>query len=397
MEKYAKRFTKQEKSWILYDWANSVYATNIMAAIFPIYFGAVCESAGVDNVQVWGYGTSAATLVVAVMGPILGAVGDHKGMKKKLFTGFLAAGVLFTLMMAVFDQWQLLLAGYVISYIGFAGSCLFYDSFLTDVTTEERMDRVSSWGYAMGYIGGSTIPFVISIAVLLIMGMDNPAAVKFSVVITSVWWLIFSIPILKNVNQTHYIEAPASKLLSHTFQSLKKTLREIFRNKTIFIFIIAYFFYIDGVGTVIHMATSYGTNLGLDTTGMIIALLVTQIVAMPCSILFGRASGKFSSIKLILFAIAMYLVISRSYFGKLVPPEKSNEFFGFFDIFGKFATVMGPAIVALISGLTGRDSIGVLSVSVLFLIGGGLLIGFRSHFTAEAAERSKQAAKNDAG
>lgn len=309
MEKYAKRFTKQEKSWILYDWANSVYATNIMAAIFPIYFGAVCESAGVDNVQVWGYGTSAATLVVAVMGPVLGAVGDHKGMKKKLFTGFLAAGVLFTLMMAVFDQWQLLLAGYVISYIGFAGSCLFYDSFLTDVTTEERMDRVSSWGYAMGYIGGSTIPFVISIAVLLIMGMDNPAAVKFSVVITSVWWLIFSIPILKNVNQTHYIEAPASKLLSHTFQSLKKTLREIFRNKTIFIFIIAYFFYIDGVGTVIHMATSYGTNLGLDTTGMIIALLVTQIVAMPCSILFGRASGKFSSIKLILFAIAMYLVI----------------------------------------------------------------------------------------
>ena len=450
MEKYAKRFTKQEKSWILYDWANSVYATNIMAAIFPIYFGAVCESAGVDNVQVWGYGTSAATLVVAVMGPVLGAVGDHKGMKKKLFTGFLAAGVLFTLMMAVFDQWQLLLAGYVISYIGFAGSCLFYDSFLTDVTTEERMDRVSSWGYAMGYIGGSTIPFVISIAVLLIMGMDNPAAVKFSVVITSVWWLIFSIPILKNVNQTNYIEAPASKLLSHTFQSLKKTLREIFRNKTIFIFIIAYFFYIDGVGTVIHMATSYGTNLGLDTTGMIIALLVTQIVAMPCSILFGRASGKFSSIKLILFAIAMYLVIcvlgfymgfhveqaelskaadlqgyqsalafsqtlfwimavlvgpvqggvqaiSRSYFGKLVPPEKSNEFFGFFDIFGKFATVMGPAIVALISGLTGRDSIGVLSVSVLFLIGGGLLIGFRSHFTAEAAERSKQAAKNDAG
>ena len=204
------------------------------------------------------------------------------------------------------------------------------------------------------------------------------------------------------------------------------------------------------MGTVIHMATSYGTNLGLDTTGMIIALLVTQIVAMPCSILFGRASGKFSSIKLILFAIAMYLVIcvlgfymgfhveqaelskaadpqgyqsalafsqtlfwimavlvgtvqggvqaiSRSYFGKLVPPEKSNEFFGFVDIFGKFATVMGPAIVALISGLTGRDSIGVLSVSVLFLIGGGLLIGFRSHFTAEAAERSKQAAKNDAG
>ena len=441
------KFTKAEKSWILYDWANSVYATNMMAAIFPIYYAGVAGDAG-D--KWWGIGVSAASLIVAVMAPFLGAFGDFRGMKKKLLILFLALGVGFTAVTAFTGSWQLMLVGYVISHIGFSGANVFYDSFLTDVTTNERMDRVSSWGYAMGYIGGSTIPFVISIAVLLIMGMDNPAAVKFSVVITSVWWLIFSIPILKNVNQTHYIEAPASKLLSHTFQSLKKTLREIFRNKTIFIFIIAYFFYIDGVGTVIHMATSYGTNLGLDTTGMIIALLVTQIVAMPCSILFGRASGKFSSIKLILFAIAMYLVIcvlgfymgfhveqaelskaadpqgyqsalafsqtlfwimavlvgtvqggvqaiSRSYFGKLVPPEKSNEFFGFFDIFGKFATVMGPAIVALISGLTGRDSIGVLSVSVLFLIGGGLLIGFRSHFTAEAAERSKQAAKNDAG
>ena len=327
-------------------------------------------------------------------------------MKKKLFTGFLAAGVLFTLMMAVFDQWQLLLAGYVISYIGFAGSCLFYDSFLTDVTTEERMDRISSWGYAMGYIGGSTIPFVISIAVLLIMGMDNPAAVKFSVVITSVWWLIFSIPILKNVNQTHYIEAPASKLLSHTFQSLKKTLREIFRNKTIFIFIIAYFFYIDGVDTIIKMATAYGSTIGIGSIMLLIILLVTQFVAFPFAIIYGKLAEKIGTKRTLNIGILTYCVIcivaffmsperdtktlavmfwvlamlvgtaqggiqalSRSYFGKIVPKNQANEFFGFYNIFGKFAAILGPILFGWISLATGKANYGVGSIIILFILG----------------------------
>lgn len=432
------KFTKTEKSWILYDWANSVYATNIMAAIFPIYFTSVCGQ-DTTGLQWWGYGTSIATLIVAVLAPLLGALGDFKGMKKKLFTFFVCFGVVLTLLMAIFEIWQLLLVGYILSYIGFAGSCLFYDSFLTDVTSRDRMDKVSSWGYAMGYIGGSTIPFLISIGILLAMGMSNPAAVKLCIVLTSLWWGIFSIPMLKNVKQQYYIEKDTPNVVSNAFRNIGSTFRDIFKKKGVFLFILAYFFYIDGVNTVIHMSTSYGKTLNLDETGMILALLVTQIVAVPCSILFGRLSKRFGSLPMILSAIILYFCIcvlgfymgfsienaggtpesistaqilfwimaflvgtvqggiqalSRSHFGKLVPPSKSNEYFGFFDIFGKFATVMGPLLISITTGLTGRSSLGILSLILLFAIGAGLLF-FGRHKIRQAEldsaeERSKQ-------
>ena len=337
--------------------------------------------------------------------------------------------------MAVFDNWQMLLIGYVLSYIGFAGSCLFYDSFLTDVTTRDRMDKISAWGYAMGYIGGSTIPFLISIGILLVMGMDNPTAVKIVVVLTSVWWGLFSIPMMRNVKQTYYLEGRPHHMVKAAFTNVGATLRSIVKNRGLLFYLLAYFCYIDGVGTVIHMSTSYGSDLGLDSTGMIIALLVTQIVAVPCSILYGRLSKRYGAIRMILFAIAVYFLIcvlgfymgfsielvegasapvyqealarsqvlfwimaflvgtvqggvqalSRSYFGKLVPPEKSNEYFGFFDIFGKFATVIGPALVGLITGLTGRSSYGILSVIVLFAAGGALLLVGRKYFPQHTA------------
>lgn len=435
------KFTKQEKSWIMYDWANSVYATNIMAAIFPIYFTSIAGGNDSPGMVWWGYGTSIATLVVAVLAPILGAVGDYKGMKKKLFAGFMLLGVVTTLAMAFFGTWQLLLIGYIFSYIGFAGSCLFYDSFITDVTTNERMDRVSSWGYAMGYIGGSTIPFIISIVVLLVMGMDNPLAIKFSIVITSVWWGLFSIPMLRNVKQTHYIETPPSRAVRTTFSNIGKTLKAIFRKKGIFLFMIAYFCYIDGVGTVIHMSTSYGNTLGLDTTGMILALLVTQIVAVPCSIFFGKLAKKVGSIRMIGIAIAVYFCIclvgfymgysiesvkgleaaaqtaaigraqilfwvmafmvgtvqggiqalSRSHFGKLIPPDKSNEYFGFFDIFGKFATVLGPFLVGFVTDLTDRADLGILSLLILFAAGGAILLFGRRQIRGAEQEAAQTA------
>jgi UMF1 family MFS transporter len=352
---------------------------------------------------------------VALAAPFMGAVGDYRGMKKKLFAAFLAIGLAFTLSMALTGDWRLMLAGYICAYIGFTGSCLFYDSFLTDVTTGDRMDRVSSWGYAMGYIGGSTIPFVLSIGILLVLGMDNPLAVKLSVGLTVLWWGAFSIPMLTRVHQVHYVETPRTELVRHTLRNLMETVRAILRDRGMLVFMIAYFFYIDGVNTVIHMATIYGGTLGLDSTGMILALLVTQVVAVPCSILFGRLAAKTGSIRIIRFAILVYVVIcslgfymgrsvesaaapdlgaaitraqtlfwllailvgtvqggiqalSRSYFGKLVPPARSSEYFGFFDIFGKYAAVLGPLLYGVMAQATGRSSAGILSIAIFFVI-----------------------------
>ena len=509
-----KRFNKKEWSWIMYDWANSIYATNIMAAIYPTIFASMVEGGDIR----WGYATSAATLIVALLAPVLGAIADYRGMKKKLFTLFMLIGVVFTPLMAFFGSWKVALIGYVISRIGFSGSCLFYDSFLTDVTTDERMDKVSSWGYAMGYIGGSTIPFVISIAVLLLCGFGSTFAQVFSVLIVSVWWLIFSIPMLKNVEQTHYIEKPRSFSLRHVFGNVWHTFKKICTNRGLLFFVLAYFFYIDGVDTIISISTAYGTTLGLGTVGMIIALLVTQIVAMPCSILFARISEKFSARQALIGAVIIYLAVtlvgfymgysmepskeafekafddayarleiddsradsyqaelraillnekdaspeimaaiekldqelddysdlkftalaqdvikpamlaaarensdkiaafrdaisfstvlfwimavmvgtvqggiqavSRSYFGKLIPKKQSNEYYGFFDIFGKFAAFMGPFIYATVGQLSGRSSYGVLGLSLLFVIGLVLpIVGGRS---MEADERMEK-------
>jgi len=514
----SQRFTKVEKSWIFYDWANSVYATNIMAVIFPIYYASVAGDLG--N-KWWGIGVSIASLIGAIISPTLGALADFKGNKKKLLFAFILIGALATAVLAFVGDWKWMLIGYVISHIGFSGSCVFYDSFLTDVTTEDRMDRVSSWGYAMGYIGGSTIPFVISIAVMLLRNYDA-LSMKFAILIVTVWWLIFSIPILKNVKQVHYVETPQSELAKHAFRNLVETMKRCLSNKGLFIYLIAYFLYIDGVGAVISLATNYGATLGLGTTGMIFALLVTQLVAAPCAILFSKLSGKFGAIRMIIVAIAMYFVIcgvgffmgrlvepyqldlvattrttiaaqgvafenkvdqkaweslskdyvedtrsalssadrtaafdevtadyvrkasdpagvsyaftndaarttaataiaavgteldvyakdtqkqvdynsakttattlfwvlavlvgtvqggiqalSRSYFGKLVPQTRSAEYFGFYDVFGKFATVIGPLLYAMFYFLTDRASIGILSLIILFASGGLLLI-----------------------
>lgn len=423
-----KRFTKAEKSWIMYDWANSIYATNIMAAIFPIYFAMQANETG--N-KLYGFAVSAAALVVAVLAPILGAIGDFSGMKKKLFAGFLVLGLVFTAVMAAFEDWRLMLIGFIFSRIGFSGSCLFYDSFLTDVTTPERMDRVSSWGYAMGYIGGSTIPFIISIAVMLLMN-QSVLSYKIAIMIVVVWWAVFSIPFLKNVKQQYSVEDAPQALAKEAFRNAWKTFKDILKDKKILFFIIAYFFYIDGVDTIISMATNYGETLGLGAIGMILALLVTQIVAVPFSILFGNLAKKVGAMRMIAIAVCVYFVItilgffmgfnieqaelsggdidaalklsstlfwilatlvgtvqggiqalSRSYFGQLIPPERSNEYYGFLDIFGKFSCVIGPALYAATYAATGRASLGILSIIVLFFGGMVALFAGRKYMKAE--------------
>ena len=423
-----KRFTKAEKSWIMYDWANSIYATNIMAAIFPIYFAMQTNETG--N-KLYGFAVSAAALVVAVLAPILGAIGDFSGMKKKLFAGFLVLGLVFTAVMAAFEDWRLMLVGFIFSRIGFSGSCLFYDSFLTDVTTPERMDRVSSWGYAMGYIGGSTIPFIISIAVMLLLN-QSVLSYKIAIMIVVVWWAMFSIPFLKNVKQQYSVEDAPQALAKEAFRNAWKTFKDILKDKKILFFIIAYFFYIDGVDTIISMATNYGETLGLGAIGMILALLVTQIVAVPFSILFGNLAKKVGAMRMIAIAVCVYFVItilgffmgfnieqaelsggdieaalklsstlfwilatlvgtvqggiqalSRSYFGQLIPPERSNEYYGFLDIFGKFSCVIGPALYAATYAATGRASLGILSIIVLFFGGMVALFAGRKYMKAE--------------
>ena len=409
------KMTKVEKSWIMYDWANSAYATIMMAAVFPIYFTNTADAAGHSGDYWWGIGTAVAMIIVALLAPLAGALADFIGYKKKIFLVFFIIGVGFTFASALADDWFMLLVGYAISHIGFSGSNLIYDSFLSDVTTPERMDKVSGYGYALGYIGGSTIPFLVSIALISFgegYGLSNSMAIKLSVLITAVWWGLFTIPFLKNVRQQHGVEKPkSSAIIWTTFSSIAHTAWSIITNKAILFFILAYFFYIDGVGTVINMSTSYGATLGLDTVSMILALLVTQFVAFPCSILFSAFARKFGSLNMIRGAVCEYLLIcivgfimgfgleenffdvrtavvlfwilavmvgtvqggiqalSRSYFCRMIPPEYSGEYFGFFDIFGKFAAVLGPLLYALTKAVTGRSSFSILSLVLLFLAG----------------------------
>ena len=404
-----KHYTKEEKSWIFYDWANSAFSAIVAAIILPVFFKTIAEGSGVtavDATAYWGYATSLGTLICAVLAPFLGTLGDFKGMKKKLFTALMLLGVISTFMLALTDSWQGLLLFYVLGTLGFSGSCIYYDSFLLDVTDVSRMDRVSSVGYGLGYIGGSTIPLVISLVLIQFgsgFGVPTMLATKLSFVLTAVWWLVFTIPMLRNVHQLHAID-PDRNMLAHTMRNMKQTLSLIVKNRSLLFFVLAYFFYIDGVGTIIHMATVFGSSCGLDSMDLMVVLLVVQIVAFPFAILYGRLADKFGSRNMILFGIATYIVVcmlgfnlkemkdflllavlvgtaqggiqalSRSFYGKLVPADHASEYFGFFDVFGKFSAVIGPALFGLVAQLTGVTNYGALAVMFMFILGGAIFM-----------------------
>ncbi|MCI7703906.1 MAG: MFS transporter [Clostridiales bacterium] len=404
-----KHYTKEEKSWIFYDWANSAFSAIVAAIILPVFFKSMAESSGVSAVDAtayWGYATSLGTLICAVLAPFLGTLGDFRGMKKKLFTAFMLLGVVSTFLLALTNSWQGLLLFYVLGTLGFSGSCIYYDSFLLDVTDVSRMDRVSSVGYGLGYIGGSTIPLVVSLVLIQFgsgFGIPTMLATKFSFILTAVWWLVFTIPMLRHVQQKHAIE-PDRDMFAHTLRNMKDTLSMIVKNRSILFFVIAYFFYIDGVGTIIHMATVFGSSCGLDSMDLMVVLLVVQIVAFPFAILYGRLADRFGSRKMILFGIATYIVVcmlgfnlkemkdflllavlvgtaqggiqalSRSFYGKLVPAEHASEYFGFFDVFGKFSAVIGPALFGVVAQLTGVTNYGALAVMFMFILGGAIFM-----------------------
>lgn len=406
------KLDKTEKSWALYDWANSAYSLTITATIFPLYFKNVYENSGGNSSMstvYWGYANSIGTLIIAILAPILGTIADYKGYKMKLFNIFLTMGVVFTALLAVVPDklWILLLLFYILNSIGFSGSNIFYDAFLVDVTTKKRMDEVSTMGYALGYIG-STIPFIICMAIIIlskyqIIPMSATSASKISFILTALWWGLFTIPMIKNVKQVYGAEIE-SKLIKNSFKKLLNTFKNIKKHKMLFLFLLSYFFYIDGVNTIITMATSYGSDLGISDVSLLIILLLTQFVAFPFSILYGSLTNKYKGKTMLYVGIIIYIIIciyayfirtaldfwilamlvgssqggiqaiSRSYFGKMVPKESVNEFFGFYNIFGKFAAIIGPFLVAIVTQITGKSNYGVCSIILLFIVGGAILI-----------------------
>jgi UMF1 family MFS transporter len=431
-----KRFSKEERSWIMYDWANSVFATIMMAAVFPIFFTGMAGGEGSPGSMWWAWGMVAVQFILGVCAPILGAIIDFKGFKKRLLVTFIVLGAILLVALAFQSAWQLLLLGYVLANIFWSAANIIYDSYLPDVTTKDRMDKVSSWGFGIGYIGGSTIPFVISIALIMFghhIGIDNTMAVRISILLTAAWWVVFSVPMIKNVHHKYGAIKPQKGVITQTIKNAVATGKKIVKNKGVFMFIIAYFFYIDGVGSVIRMSTAYGAELGLGDTGMIGALLFLQVVAFPFSILFGWLSKKFNPINMITAAIIIYLVIcatgfimgfgleenwfgvefatilfwvlaflvgtvqggiqaiSRATYGKLVPPEHSGEYFGFYEIFGRFSAILGPGFYAIILGITGRPSFAISAIATVFVIGLIVLSFGRKHMKLNGESKEEPA------
>lgn len=401
------KFTKKEKSWILYDVANSAYTLTVMTVLFPILFIDIATKGGVSNTDATAYtqyAKSIYSLIIAVLAPILGTYADYKDKKKRFFAFFFLLGLVGAFLLSIPGlSWKAILVVYIIATLGYAGANVFYDAFLTDVTNNERMDKVSSHGFGWGYIG-STLPFIIGMTIYALakfdyINLDDNIAINIAFVIAAVWWGVFTIPILKNVKQVHYIEQESQPVRKSALR-LFRTFKNVKEYKHIFLFLIAYFFYIDGVYTIITAAIPIGKALNVVDDIMLMGIvLVIQIIAFPCAIIFGSLSKRFGAKRMIVFGILIYILItiigynithayhmwiiallvgvaqggiqsiSRSYFGKMIPKEKSNEFFGLYNIFGKFAAIVGPFLVGIVTQTTGNPRNGLLSINILFIIG----------------------------
>jgi len=392
------KFTKQERSWILYDCGNSAYSMAITTALLPIYFGMFRQG----NTMSIGYFNSIASLIVAILSPILGTIADYKDTKKRFFTFFALLGIFFTGALALVPQgmWQMLALFYVLTVVGFSGANIFYDAFLVDISSNDRMDKVSANGFAWGYIA-SVIPFAISLGIVYVIGQDNALGYQLGFIITALWWGLFTLPMFRHVNQVHYIEKEPNPV-RNSFKRIGKTLMNIREHKLILMFLVAYFFYIDGVGTIIKMCVPYAqVVLGgeLNMFVMLGILLIVQLIAFPFAILYGNLAKKYSSKRMLTIGIATYVVatiyafnmkttndvfilgaligsaqggvqaLSRSYFAKIIPKKQSNEFFGFYNIIGKFAAIMGPFLMASTTDITGNGRYSILAIIPLFVIG----------------------------
>ncbi len=408
--------TRTELSWMLYDVGNSAFVLVVVTTIMPIFFKDIASAGVPDAVSTanWGFANSFASLILALLAPVMGTFADYKGSKKRFFAFFALMGMAFTLLLPVVGEgdWRMCIFLFVAARVGWAGANIFYDSFIVDVAPPERMDRVSAYGYAFGYIG-SVIPFLVIIGLLMSGSGDSPGTLpqgpaKIGFVIVALWWLLFSIPLVKNVRQVHFIP-PSSTPVADSFRRLADTFSEIRQHRSVFLFLLAYFLYIDGVDTVISMAAAYGRDIGLGVGLLIAVVLFIQVIAFPFAVLYGRLAERFSAKRMIMAGIFVYCIItlisfllpsfdpsvkvalfwvlsflvgssmggiqalSRSYFGKLIPLDRSAEFFGFYNIFGKFATITGPFLMGVVGMATGQSRWGILSILILFVAGAWVL------------------------
>ena len=422
--------------WSMYDWANSAFATTIMAGFFPIFFKQYW-SAGVDttiSTARLGMANSIGGIFVALFAPILGAIADRGTSKKKFLMFFAYMGVVMTssLYMVSKGNWPIAVILYIFATIGFSGGNIFYDSLITGIASKKKMDFVSALGFSLGYLGGGLL-FALNVWMTLspeTFGFANAGeAVKFSFLSVAVWWAVFSIPLFV------FVKEPASRdavsgvnMVKAGFVQIKETFHQMRRLKPIFIFLMAYWLYMDGVDTIVRMAVDYGISIGFESNDLIVALLITQFVGFPSAIGFGYLGGKIGAKRSIFIAIAVYLFVSiwaafirdkiefyilaiiigmvqggiqalsRSYYAKIIPVDKSAEYFGFYNMLGKFAAVIGPVFMGLI-GLMVRDMgyssdissrVSIMSISLFFIAGGTLLYFVDGISSATKTQRHKK-------
>ena len=402
---------KEILSWSLYDWANSTVSTTVMAGFFPIFFKQYWSTAAEVTVTTWylGLANSIASILVATLAPFLGAIADKASVKKRLLIFFAFLGIISTGTLSIINQgqWVIAIVFYVTASIGFMSANIFYDSLLPSVAPKEKRDFVSSFGYALGYIGGGIL-FLINVLMYLkpeLFGISDAAsAIKLSFLTVAIWWAVLSIPIMVFVKEPSVSEnIGITNSIKLGFNQLKSTITTIKKFKVVTTFLIAYWFYIDGVDTVIRMAVDYGTSIGFSTSALITALLLVQFIAFPATLIYNWFASKIGIKRGIFIGIIGYVLISifaslvskewhfyaiavmiacfqggiqalsRSLYSTIIPKSNAAEFFGFYNMFGKFAAIIGPPLVGYIGLVTGNPRIGILSVIMLFILGGIML------------------------
>ncbi len=409
-----------KNSWIMYDWANSAYATTILAAVFPAFYKSVAGSgmSQVHSTVWWSYSNFVAVLIVAIFAPVLGAISDISTSRKRFLIFFMIIGIVSTFLMGFIDKGEIVFASvlFILSFIGFAGGNIFYDGILPHISSKSNIDRVSSSGFAAGYLGGGLL---LALNVFMILKpsffgiYDKFKATQYSFITVSLWWFIFALPLIIFYKETKRKEKlKISHYITLGFKRFVDTFKEIRKYKEAFKFLIAYWLYNDGIGTVIKMAVAYGTEIGIGMNDLIIAILITQFVGIPFTLLFGfitkyirTKTGIFITLfvytgvviwgffmknawEFYILAIVIGTVqggaqaLSRSLFGRLIPVERSAEFFGFFSMSGKFANVIGPLAFAIIAQLTGQGRFSIIALVMFFIIGGLLLRGVKEPQTA---------------